>query len=308
MSGLYKNPITPLNVLGANSVSRTSTYGTNFSVLGIGGYMEVFNISDLFFTVPTGSSGYVEFSGNTIPIQLQKGTGSIFSPDVLTLGSDNISSGRRRLGMLAYVQETQEVYQFQIPNYQTLWNNATGATGPGGSTVVISQFGTTVKSNTAAGIAFINAWTGNTVEDYNGGDSNSTWRKFTTGGQGSGISAFTYNNNSFTIFDVTGGTYVATVNNFTGLTVNGSFSATTYLGLPPEIVITGGTYDSNTGTATFTNNTGGTFNVTGFLTGFTDIYVTGGTYYSGSSTIDLRRNDDQVISITGITSNGTSGT
>ena len=74
MSGLYKNPITPINVLGASSVSRTSTFGTNFSILGVGGYMEVYNISDLFFTVPSGSTGYIEISGNTIPIQLQKGT------------------------------------------------------------------------------------------------------------------------------------------------------------------------------------------------------------------------------------------
>ena len=277
MSGLYKNPITPLTVIGPNSVLRSDTFGTNYSVLGIGGYMEVYNISDLFFTIPTGTTGPIEFSGNSIPIRLQKGSGSIFSPDILTLGSDNISSGRRRLGMLAYVYETDEVYQFQIQNYQTLWDNATGATGVGGATVTISDFGTTVKGNSAAGVAFISAWTGNTVEGYNGGDDTSSWKKFTTGGQGSGISAYTYDDNTFTIFDVTGGTYSVTVNTFTGLTVDGTFSASTYLGLPPEIFITGGTYNNNNGTATFTNNTGGTFNVTGFLTGFTDIYVTGGT-------------------------------
>jgi hypothetical protein len=34
--------------------------------------------------------------------------------------------------------------------------------------------------------------------------------------------------------------------------------------------VTGGTYDNNTGIATFTNSTGGTFNVSGFTTGVTD--------------------------------------
>ena len=42
-------------------------------------------------------------------------------------------------------------------------------------------------------------------------------------------------------------------------------SATTYLNLPTDIYVTGGTY--NNGSATFTNNTGGTFNVSGFAIG-----------------------------------------
>ena len=60
-----------------------------------------------------------------------------------------------------------------------------------------------------------------------------------------------------------------------GLTAT-TLSATTYLGLPTDIRVTGGTYSN--GTATFTNNTGGTFNVSGFYTGATDVFVTGATY------------------------------
>jgi hypothetical protein len=64
----------------------------------------------------------------------------------------------------------------------------------------------------------------------------------------------------------TGGT-VAGPSIFTnGLTAN-TFSATTYLGLPLDIRVTGGTYSS--GTAVFRNNTGGTFSVSGFSTGST---------------------------------------
>ena len=91
MAGLYQNPITPISVLGPSSVPRVKPFGTNFSVLGVGGYMEVYNLSDLYFTVPPSTTGSIENSGNTIPIQFSKGTGSSFSPDVLTLISDNIS-------------------------------------------------------------------------------------------------------------------------------------------------------------------------------------------------------------------------
>ena len=83
---------------------------------------------------------------------------------------------------------------------------------------------------------------------------------FTTG--------FTYNNNTFTIRDNSGQSYNATINNVTGLTVNGTLqantiSATTYQNLPVDIRVTGATYNNNN--FTFTNNTGGTFSV-GFNT------------------------------------------
>ena len=208
MSFNYKNPITPLISLGNQSVPRTSVYGTNFSILGTGGYMEVYSVNDLYFTIPSGYTGLIEFSANTIPIQFNKGIGSIFSPDVLTLNSDNISSGRRRIGMLVYVIDEDQIYQYQIPNFELLWSGATGATGPGGNTVVFSEFGTTIKSNSPEGIAFISAWTSNTIEGVSGGtSSNSVWKKLVTGGGG--------------VF--TGGTV-------TGLTVIGNFSATTIYG------------------------------------------------------------------------------
>ena len=124
MSDPYKNPQTPLLAVGTFSVQPQQTFGTNFSIYGVGGYMEVYNLQDLIYTIPPGSQGDIEFSGNTIPIQFQKGSGTVFSPDVLTLNSDNISSGRRRLGMLAYVYSTQEIFQYNIPNYTTLFNDA----------------------------------------------------------------------------------------------------------------------------------------------------------------------------------------
>jgi hypothetical protein len=257
---LNKIPVSPITSLGSPSIPNDSTIGTNFSILQTGGYMEIYLLSGLTYTIPPSTTGVIEFSGNSIPIQFIKGTGAVFSPDVLILNSDNISSGRRKLGMLSYVYETNKIYQFNIDNYDTLWNNVTGATGPGGATVVISDYGTTVKNNSAAGIAFINAWTASTISGIGGyNDTNASWIVLSTGG-------------TFTGGTVTGATIFTD-----GLTAN-TISATTYQNLPQDIFVTGGTYSNSI--ATFTNNTGGTFNVTGLTTPFTGGTVSGATIFT----------------------------
>ena len=277
MSNFLNNiPVSPIKSLGNPSVRNNATFGTNFSILQTGGYMEVYNLTDLDYIIPNGYQGLVEYSGNTIPVQLQIGTGQIFSPNVLTLNSDNISSGRRKLGMLVYVYETKKIYQYNIDNYDTLWNNATGATGPGGSTVVISNFGTTVKNNSPEGIVLINAWTASTISGINGyDDTNASWRVlqtftggtvtgatiFTDGLTANTISATTYQNLPATPFlPLSGGTVTGATIFTDGLTAN-TISATTYYNLPKDVFITGGTYFQ--GNTIFTNSTGGTFNIFG---------------------------------------------
>ena len=125
---------------------------------------------------------------------------------------------------------------------------------------------------------------------------------------------FTYQDNTFTISDSSGNTLNAAINSVTGLTVNGTLSATTisattYQNLPitTDVFVTGGTYSA--GTSIFTNNTGGTFNVTGFYTGGTDNnqYVTGFTYSSNTFTIlDNSGNtfSTTIDTMTGLTVNG----
>lgn len=319
---LNKIPISPITSFGNPSVPNGSTIGTNFSILQTGGFMEVYTLSGLTYTIPPATTGIIEFSGNSIPIQFTKGSGSVFSPDVLTLNSDNISSGRRKLGMLVYVYETKKIYQYNIDNYDTLWNNATGATGPGGPTVVISDFGTTVKNNSAAGIAFINAWTASTISGIGGyDDTNASWRVLSTSesGGGTSITGGTFNNNTdtLTLNNSTGGT--VTITGFTDYYTTGfTFNPANYDltierndGLPnlsvnlsilsSDVTITGGTYNPSNGTATFTNNSGGTFDVTGFLTGFTDVYVTAGTFNQSTRVLTLTRTDNVNVTITGIT-------
>ena len=70
-----------------------------------------------------------------------------------------------------------------------------------------------------------------------------------------------------------------------------------------DTVITGGTFDQHTGSATFTNNTGGTFTVTGFTTGATitngGVVITGGTYNPSTGTQTLTNSTGGTVNITG---------
>jgi hypothetical protein len=95
----------------------------------------------------------------------------------------------------------------------------------------------------------------------------------------------------------TGGTVSGPTNFVGGLSAN-TISATTYLNLPTDIRVTGGTLSG--GVATFTNNTGGTFSVSGFLTGatFNGGTVTGATNFTGGITANT-------ISATTITADDT---
>ena len=219
MSNLpYKNPISPIQEYGTPSVRNTDLFGTHFSIYGVGGYMEVYNVSDLYYTIPSNTYGLIQYSGNTIPISFSKGSGTTFSIDTLNLNSDLISSGRRKLGMLVYVYETDQIYQFLIDNYDTLWSAATASTG----TVVSNQFGTIVRANSSANQSFINAWTGNTIEGISGETrSTSVWKKLVTSSGGTSGAYLPLSGGT-----VTGGTVFQS-----GLTAN-TISATTYNNLP----------------------------------------------------------------------------
>jgi hypothetical protein len=89
-----------------------------------------------------------------------------------------------------------------------------------------------------------------------------------------------------------------------------SFKATMgqVLDLINPTTITGGTYDSSTGTITFYDDTGGTFDVTGLLTGYTDVSITSFTY-NNSNTFTITETDSTTYStsinvVTGMTFNG----
>ena len=162
MSFNYQNPLAGTIYEEPVGVALNNSTGTNFSVFSIGGYMEVYSYQDLNYTIPDGSSGQILYSGNSIPIAFSYGD-PLSIPNVLTINSDEISSGRRRLGMMVYVISADTTYQYVIDDYATLWDAAqtSGALGFDG-------FSWTCENTTAAGIAFLDAWTGSTIEGLSG--------------------------------------------------------------------------------------------------------------------------------------------
>jgi hypothetical protein len=172
--------------------------------------------------------------------------------------------------------------------------------------------------------------TGGTYDQSNGSITfvNNTGGTFTVSGFITGftdvqVTGYTYQDNTFTISDSSGNTFSTTINSVTGLTINGdltvtgntvfdSLSASTYLGLPLDIYVTGGTYSA--GTITFVNNSGDTFDVVGLYTGETSYVnsLTTGVGLSANTTtgnINIINTDpDQIVTISGGTGIMTGGT
>lgn len=101
---------------------------------------------------------------------------------------------------------------------------------------------------------------------------------------------------------VTGFTFNIGTYDLTILQNNGLPPLTQNLGiLAGDITVTGGTYNSSNGVATFYNNIGGSFQVSGFLTGFTDIYLTSGSFNPNNGDLTLTRTDNVNVVVTGFT-------
>jgi len=272
---------------------------------------------------------------------------------------NNIPDLRRRAGMVVGVSGGTDYYKLNpSPWNGTLSDWSIFNTGGGGGTFT----GGTVSGSTI----FLNGLTANTIYSpiisggtlygdgsnltgipntfttgatYSNGfayfDRNDILSAYTldltslTGDANTFITAYTYSNNVLTISNNNNNTnFSVTINDFSGLTINGNLnvtgntttnnltantiSASTYLNLPIDVFVTGGTYSN--GSATFTNNTGGTFNVTGFYTGETSYVnsLTTGTGLSANTTtgnINIINTDpDQVVTISGGTGILTGGT
>jgi hypothetical protein len=117
------------------------------------------------------------------------------------------------------------------------------------------------------------------------------------------VTGFTYDNvNTFTISRNDDVDLTSTISILSGITYYGDGSNLSGI-TTTDTFVTGGTFDNNTDTITFTNNSGGTFNVTGL----TDTFVIAGTYTDSTDTISLLRNDGNFVNISGVTDNFVSG-
>jgi len=298
MSFIYKNPLTSTQLTNQESVARNKVFGTNFSVLQTGGYMEVYTVNDLIYTVPSGTTGLIQYSGNSIPINYSV-RNLPFLPDTVSLNSDGISSGRRRLGMLVFVHETQLTYQYTIPNFEELWDAASGSTSE-------TTYGYSVTTQSAGGADFIDAWLDSSIEGVSGVTrENARWKVFY--GTDITVTGGTYNsgNGTLTMSNTTGGTF-----NITGFTSGGgsdtAISAITYNG---DWGIDKFLTDGTSGTTTLPFITGGTSvagelnlnmadglgTVSITLPETSDIYVTGATFTEATGILTLLRNDGNTV-------------
>ena len=223
---------------------------------------------------------------------------------------NNIPTLRRRAGMVVGVSGGTTYYKLNIPPWNgTITDWSLFNTGNSGGTIsgdYLSLSGGTVTGDTI----FTNGLTANTF-------SASTYLGLPSDVY---VSGYSYSNNTFTIERSFGNpNLTATINDVTGLTVNGDLSVTgdttlngltattisagTYQNLPLDIFVTGGTFSG--GVITFINNSGGTFGVSG-ISSF-DTFITGFTY--GDNTLTIFQNSGNSFSVlvdtfTGLTING----
>jgi hypothetical protein len=217
---------------------------------------------------------------------------------------------RRRAGMVVGVSGGTTYYKLNSSPWNYTISDWSIFNSGGGGTVsgeYLPLSGGTVTGSTI----FTNGLTANTI-------SATTYQNLpldirVTGG--------TYTNGSVTFTNNTGGTFTVSgfstsnATQFTGGTVTGAtnftggltantISATTYVNLPTDIRVTGGTFSS--GTITFRNNTGGTFNVTGVTSA--DTFTTAFTYSNNVFTIGRNQNQPSLTAtintVTGWTVNG----
>ena len=242
--------------------------------------------------------------------------GFVLAPISAIVGVDTYVSGFTYSNNIATIKRN-----LGLPDLSIVINTMTGltvngtlsaTTGNFGSILATTITGTTLYGNGAniTGLAFLTGGTANNAaKTYT--FTNSTGGTFVVNALTDiYVTGLSYSNNVITGTNNTGGTISTVINTMTGLTVNGNvnitgtLSATTYLNLPIDVRVTGGTYSA--GTTTFNNNTGGTFTVTGFTS--TDTYVSGLTYSNNIVTIKQTQGQSDLIAqintMTGLTVNG----
>ncbi len=255
-----------------DSLSATTFYGDGSNLTGII-VQDIFVTGGTYNTI-TGVATFINNTGGTFSVSgfsTSNATsftgGTVTGATYFTNGlSANTISGSTYLGLPLDVFVTGGTYNLGVA---TFTNNT-------GGTFNINGF------YTGATDVFV---TGGTYSNGNAIFTNNTGGTFTV----SGFS--TSNATSFTGGTVTGSTFFTN-----GLSAN-TFSATTYLGLPLDVFVTGATLNQGSGIAIFTNNTGGTFSLSGltFSGGGIDTYVTGFTYSSDTFYI-YQNNDEPVLS------------
>ncbi len=205
---------------------------------------------------------------------------------------------------------------------------------PSGSNTQIQRIAKILKVSALDGQIFVfntarTAGLPNLTTDYLWvGNGNDTPQEVIKTDVGITTTGFTYNNNNtFTITDDNGGSLSSTINQMSGLTINGTLSATTIDGntilsggtnlitiiesLDTNTFVSGGTYNDTTNNINFSGNSvETTFDVdlTSLVSSVSaNTFVIAGTYVDSTDTLALLRNDGNFVNVTGITDTFTTG-
>jgi hypothetical protein len=258
--GTYDNP-------SGTAVFTNNTGGT-FNITGFttgstsGGQTENFNWKFSTTTISGDpSNGYFR-ANNAIP----SGITQLYVSDICDQTGFDVSNifGSISGNFTIYVQQTDDANKFMQFNTSTGYTDNTGWwTIP--VTYIQNGSGGLFGNNSKCTFYLVNKNGSTTVDTF--------------------VTGFTYSNNILTIQQNQGKSDLSVlINTMTGITAT-TISATTYLNLPTDIRVTGGTYSS--GTTIFTNNTGGTFSVN---TNGTPFY----TVAASNSPITLKNRADYV--------------
>ena len=179
----------------ADSFSMSSQTGVTSGTSLIGGLQEYYHLSNITYSTVNGVIGtplddplnfipliYTPGGTQEVEVTCDRGvTGPCFetitTPALLELNRDLMSSGRLKLGMVVYVIEKNQSYQFMIDDYETLYNAAVGD-------ISVTQYNAQVSGDNAPSQALINAWINHKVEGESNGNGGvwtrdeANWKKY----------------------------------------------------------------------------------------------------------------------------------
>lgn len=175
---IFKLPKTYNVINDAISLQPGTEGGTHYSSYGIGGFIEVMNLSDL-----SNDSRFVGISYNLFS--------DLSGIRELYLNTENTSCGKRKIGMLVHVLENDITYQFQFPNYLSSFTAATASTVGTARVVVFEDYSTVVYNLNAEASVLVNGWSNDSVEGISGATSTTAgWKVFNV--ISSGITSLPY--------------------------------------------------------------------------------------------------------------------
>jgi hypothetical protein len=242
----YYSGVTELiDIIDSKSITGGTYNGQTLAIdLKNGSQITITGFTDVFVTGGTYNNGTVIFTNNT--------GGTFNVVDLFTGNTDVFVTGGTyytNTGIATFVNNTGGTF--------TLSGFSTSTQFTGGTVTGETNFTSNVTANTL------------TSNNYFSGNTNLSNIINNIASQ--------YSADTSVFLNISGGTVTGSTIFTNGLSAN-TISATTYLNLPKDIFVTGGTYNLDNGIATFINNTGGTFTVNGFK--FTGGTVTGSTIFT----------------------------